>query len=102
MNPEPFTLSRVARFYVAAVVGTGFAALLQSLWHLYIHPIDNDWLLLAALALVSGSFTVRVPQVASYISVSETFVILSVLLYGPAPATVIVALEALVISFWLL
>src|SRR5438034_7801450 len=86
MNPDAPRLSPTTRLYVGAVVAAGFAALLHSLWRLYVDPLDNDWFLLAALALVSGSFTVRVPQVASYISVSETFVILAVLLYGPAPA----------------
>src|SRR5262249_15117978 len=91
-----------ARTYVAVVIAAGSAALIHSLWRIYAQPIRYEWLLLAALTLLSGSFTIRVPQVPSYISVSETFVILSVLRYGTAPATVIVAVEALVISLWLL
>lgn len=101
MSSDTFRLSRATAAYVTAVVCVGSGALAHSLWSLYVHPIGFDWLLLGALTLLSGSFTVRVPQVASYISVSETFVILSVLLYGFAPATVIVAFEALVISLWL-
>ena len=36
------------------------------------------------------------------ISVSETFVIITVLLFGISPATITVALEGLIISLWLL
>jgi len=95
-------LSPTASVYVAIIVIAGTAALLQSLYSLYVHPVGNNWVLLAALTLLSGSFTVKVPQVSSSISVSETFVILVVLLYGPAPATIAVSLEGLVISLWLL
>lgn len=102
MNSAPSRVHTATRVYIAVVLGAGSMALVESLWNLYVHPIGYDWLLLAALTLLSGSFTIRVPQVPSSISVSETFVILSVLLYGSAPATVIVALEALVISLWLL
>lgn len=101
MSSETFRLSRATAAYVTAVVCAGFGALAHSLWTLHVQSMGYEWLLLGALTLLSGSFTVRVPQVASYISVSETFVILSVLLYGFAPATVIVSFEALVISLWL-
>jgi diguanylate cyclase (GGDEF)-like protein/putative nucleotidyltransferase with HDIG domain len=95
-------LAAPGSIYVVLVVGAGSAALLHALHSLYTHPVDNTWVLLAALTLVSGSFTVKVPKVSSSISVSETFVILMVLVYGPAPATVTVSLEGLVISLWLL
>ena len=51
--------------------------------------------------LLSGWFTVRLPSVPATISVSETFVFTSALLFGPAAGTVTVALDALVISLWL-
>ena len=52
------------------------------------------------LTLVSGSATVKLPSLPATVSVSETFVFTSVLLFGPAAGTLTVALDALVISFW--
>lgn len=95
-------LSRRGRLYVTCVIGAGVLALSHSLHRLYLEPSDNRWIVFAALTLVSGSFTVRIPQVPSSISVSETLVIMTVLLFGTAPATITAALEALVISLWLL
>jgi diguanylate cyclase (GGDEF)-like protein/putative nucleotidyltransferase with HDIG domain len=54
-----------------------------------------------ALTLVSGSATVKLPSVPASISISETFVFTAVLLYGPAAGTLTVALDGLVISYWL-
>ncbi|HSU68962.1 MAG TPA: hypothetical protein VLJ39_18915, partial [Tepidisphaeraceae bacterium] len=60
-----------------------------------------QWFLLAALTLVSGSATVKLPSVPASISISETFVFAAVLLYGPSAGSLIVALDGLVISFWI-
>ncbi len=64
-------------------------------------PVDEEWFVLAGLTLLSGSFTVRVPTISARLSVSETFVFATVLLFGPAAATVIVVLDTIVISLWL-
>ena len=64
-------------------------------------PVDPNWLVLAVLTLLSGSFTVRIPGIPARLSVSETFVFSAALLYGPPAATMIVVLDTLVISFWL-
>ena len=63
--------------------------------------IGYQWLFLAGLTLVSGSFTVRLPSVPATISISETFVFTSILLFGAGAGTLTVALDSLVISFWL-
>ena len=72
----------------------------QSFYDLAAHPIGWDWTILAILTLVSGSATVRLPSLPATISVSETFVFTSVLLFGSSAGTITVALDALVISFW--
>ena len=96
------TLPLSGRLYVGCVVAAGTAILLYALGDLYVHPVDYRWLIIAGLTLVSGSFTVKVPGISSSISVSETFVIITVLLFGISPATITVALEGLIISLWLL
>jgi putative nucleotidyltransferase with HDIG domain len=59
-----------------------------------------QWLLLAVLTLISGSASVELPRANVSISISEAFVFTAVLLYGPAAGTLTVALDGLVISFW--
>ncbi len=82
------------------IVIAGGAALSQSLYELYSNPISNDWMLLAGLTLLSFFFAVKIPGIPAKISVSETFVFTSVLLFGTAAATVTVALDALIMSGW--
>src|SRR5437762_9372103 len=79
----------------------GVGVIASSIFWLNRHPIESQWLIIAALTLVSGSATVRLPSSYASISISETFVFTAVLLYGPAAGTVLVALDGLVISFWI-
>jgi len=89
------------RVYLWSVIAAGSAAVGGSIFQLYVEPIGYQWFLLATLTLISGSATVKIPSSNASISISETFVFTAVLLYGPAAGTVIVALDGLVISFWL-
>src|SRR5262245_4661770 len=91
----------VRRNYVAAVVISGLAVVLVSAWQVYNNPPSPQWLVLAALTLLTGSFTVQVPSLPARLSVSETFVFTSVLLFGPAAGTLTVVIDALVISLWM-
>jgi putative nucleotidyltransferase with HDIG domain len=87
--------------YVAFVGLAGLVVVGESLWEVTFFPPGIEWFLLAALTLLTGSFTIKVPSVAAIISVSETFIFTSVLLFGPAAGTTTVVLDALVISFWM-
>ena len=93
-------ISSAGRLYVAAVFVSGLSVVAYSLYELQIQPVSSQLLILAALTLVSGSATVRVPSIPATVSVSETFVFTAVLLFGTAAGTLIVALDSLVISFW--
>jgi diguanylate cyclase (GGDEF)-like protein/putative nucleotidyltransferase with HDIG domain len=93
-------LSRRGRAYVTCVVVAGTLAIVESLYELNTSPVPNSWIVLALLTLFSGTFAIRVPSVPAIISVSETFVFTAVLLFGVAPATIIVALDGLIISLW--
>lgn len=94
-------LSRLGRAYVSLVILAGFLAIAESLLELYRAPIGAQWLLLALLTLISGSASVELPHSSVTISISEAFVFAAVLLYGPAAGTLTVALDGLVISFWI-
>ncbi len=94
-------LPKNGRAYVAAVIVAGFLVVSWSVHQLTLHPVGIQWFLLAALTLISGSATVKLPSVPASISISETFVFAAVLLYGPSAGTLVVALDGLVISFWI-
>jgi len=83
------------------VITAGVVVIAHSISLLFLHPIGYEWFVIAALTLISGSATVRLPSSYASISISETFVFTAVLLFGPAAGTVIVALDGLVISFWI-
>ena len=89
------------RGFLAFVITAGLIAIAASVYQLHIQSIEQQWYLLAALTLVSGSATVKLPSIPATISISETFVFASVLLFGSAAGTVTVALDGLVISFWM-
>src|SRR6478672_1816753 len=93
--------SGAGRVYLWSVIAAGFLVVAGSIYQLYIEPIGSQWFILAALTLISGSATVRLPSTYASISISETFVFTAVLLYGPAAGTAIVALDGLVGSFWI-
>ena len=93
------SLPRSGRLYIGFVATLGIGALGHSLYSLFAQPIGWNWFVLAALTLVTGSATVKLPSVPATISISETFVFTATLLYGPAAGTLTVALDALVISY---
>jgi putative nucleotidyltransferase with HDIG domain len=94
-------LSRIGRFYISAVIGAGALAIAHSTVTLVDQPADWDWLILAALVVLSGSFSVKVPSVSARLSVSEAFVFAAVLLFGAHVGTVIVAVDSLILTSWL-
>ena len=56
------------------------------------------WLVLAALTIISGTATVRLPNVKAEISISETFVFSAVLIFGPGAGVLTVLLDAAIIN----
>ena len=94
-------LPLTARGFITAVVVGGVLVLGQSIHALFAEPIDPQWFVFAGLTLLTGSFTVKVPGINASLSVSETFVFASVLLFGAHAGAVTVLLECLIILFWM-
>jgi putative nucleotidyltransferase with HDIG domain len=65
-----------------------------------ISPPSPQWLVLAGLAFLTGSFSIKLPSINARISVSEAFVFAAVLLFGPSAATIITTLDAIILSSW--
>jgi len=85
--------------YLALVFAGGAATLVYSLTQLPAAPNRLEWILFAALGVVTGSFTMKVAAVSATITVSDTFFIASTLLFGPAPPTVALGLAGTIVSW---
>jgi putative nucleotidyltransferase with HDIG domain len=93
-------LSSAAKTYVGVVIASGFVALAHSGAAISHSPPSRGWVVLAALTLLTGSLTLKIPTVSARLSVSEVFVFAAVLWFGPAVATFVVVLDALVGALW--
>ena len=93
-------LSWRGKLYIGSVFLAGMAAVTASVHSMQGAGLGYSWILLAVLTWVTGPFAIKVPTIAATISVSEAFVFTSVLLYGPGPATLTVALDGLFTSIY--
>ena len=84
---------------MAVVAAIGAAVLLHSLAGVAFVPRPYEWMLFAALAIATGSFSVKIASVVATISISDTFFITLALLFGPAPAAIAVAVDSLIMSW---
>jgi putative nucleotidyltransferase with HDIG domain len=91
-------LPGAGRVVISVVIAAGAAVLVDSVYRLLTDKATPEWLFLAALALLSGAFNIKVPSIPARISVSEAFVFATVLLYGPTAATMVVVLDASIMS----
>jgi putative nucleotidyltransferase with HDIG domain len=87
--------------YVTSVIVLGLGVVSFCVYNLFRQPVPVQWFFLAALTLVSGSVTVQLPSSHASISISEVFVFLAMLLYGPSAGALVATVDGLVLSFWL-
>jgi signal transduction histidine kinase/ActR/RegA family two-component response regulator len=91
---------RRTRLFIIAVITLGGAAYLFSLRSLPLAGLDARFAVLAVLTLAVGSrCSIRIPRVSSHISVSDTFIFLTLLLFGGPAAVVVGALDGFFTSF---
>src|SRR5947209_1156024 len=84
--------------FVAGVFAAGTFVMAQALSVICRTPFNVYAALLAVVIVASGRFKIKVPGRPATVSVSEVFVFASVLLFGPAPATLTLALDGLCVS----
>jgi putative nucleotidyltransferase with HDIG domain len=92
-------LSNAGRAYVGAVGFFGILLLAHCVSVLFREGVPYQWGVFAALALMSGRLTVKVPGIKAYFAVSEIFTFSCVLLFGPEAGAVTLALDALVLGW---
>lgn len=95
-------LDKAGRAYFKVIPVLGIGVLGWALLDLFLQPPSPAWLALAALTVLTGSFTVKIPGLVARLSVSEPFVFAATLWFGPSVGAVTAALDALIMSLWLL
>ena len=91
-------LTRGAAVYVWTVVIIGALVVVGSVAQLVVEPPPIGFLTLAAATIVASLATLRMASIPASFSISEVFTFAVALLYGPAAATVAVALDSLAIT----
>lgn len=84
--------------YVGAITVAGAIVIGSSAFALPFTPFAREWAILSVLALIASRFPLRVPGQNAWFSISDTFYITSALLFGPAPATVTIAVDSMLMS----
>ena len=92
------SFSWAGRAYIGAVGFCGVAVASHSAIVLLRDGVPYQWAVFAALTLLSGRLTIRVPSVEATFAVSEIFTFSCVLLFGPEAGTLMLAFDALVLS----
>jgi putative nucleotidyltransferase with HDIG domain len=98
-RPAQRVPSGALRPYLQVLITIGAGVILHSLVGAVHTPRPLEWGLFAVLAIVAGSFLIKVGSVFAGISISDTFFIALALMFGPAPATIAVAIDSFVISW---
>jgi putative nucleotidyltransferase with HDIG domain len=93
-------LPRTAQTYIASVVLLGVITVGHAVALVIGSDIGPEWLILAGLTVVTGSFSIKVPAVNARLSASDAFVFAAILSFGPYVATIIVAVETLILTSW--
>lgn len=87
---------RLTNLYMWLIVASGIAVLLFSIQRLPVARLDVPFLILSVMTVaLSSTLAVRIPHVSGRITVSDTFIFLTMLLYGGEPAIILAAIDGL-------
>lgn len=87
-------------YYVRFVIALGAAALFLSFIEMSFAQLDLKFLLVAVVTVFfSALVKIKIPHSSGYITISDTFIFLIMLLYGGSPATIVAAAEGAYSSF---
>ncbi|MEP6742454.1 MAG: response regulator [bacterium] len=98
LRPDSKNQKLTQTYIWATILGGGSVYFLAAYW---LNPaiLDHRFLFIAILTLfLSSRIAIKIPQFSSHISVSDTFIFLTLLLYGGEAAILMAATEALLSS----
>jgi hypothetical protein len=84
------------RSFLYGTVALGCIAIGVSCYQVSRGSLDVRWLVLTVLTAIVASFSLKLPGVSSKVSVADTLVLVSAILFGPAAGCLSAAVEALV------
>jgi len=95
--PDPrMSRSRINQIFVWLVVSAGAGVVVFSAAHQTRNQIDIRFMLLALITVLIGpQLSIPIPRVKAHISVSDTFIFLSILLFGGEAAILLATAEAI-------
>ncbi|MCA1593282.1 MAG: EAL domain-containing protein [Acidobacteria bacterium] len=97
---KPTTRQSIARPFMWSIVALGALVGAYTVLHLSASQLNLSFLLLSVITIFLGSrIIVQIPRVKGKISVSDTFVLLSMLLFGSEAAVLLAGADALTSSF---
>ena len=87
--------SQFGQVYMWSLVIAGAAIALVSIYLLPYSNLDAGFIVLCFMVMASSLIAIKIPRVSGRITVADTFVFLTLLLYGGAAAIVVSALEGI-------
>ncbi len=85
-------MSDKVRNYKLLLIALGAGSIGCSVWHLWREPFDPQWIAVGVFAiLMSQIAAARIPNAGNAVTVSDTFVFLTALLFGVYPAVIVAA-----------
>src|ERR1043165_9972467 len=85
--------AQFGQVYMWSLVIAGAVIVLAAVYQLPFHELDAPFFFLCLMVMASSLIAIRIPRVSGRITVADTFVFLTLLLYGGAAAIVVSALE---------
>lgn len=97
MSAAEINVSRphFGQVYMWSLVTAGAVIALVSLYFLPFSKLDAAFIFLCLMVMASSLVAIRIPRVSGRITVADTFVFLTMLLYGGAAAILVSALEGI-------
>ncbi len=99
MSSEDIQSKKLVEFYLRSVICIGGLTYILAAYRLDLKIVDLKLgVLVVITGLLSSRMTIKLPQFGSWISVSDTFIFLTLLLYGCEAAILMAATEAFLSS----
>ncbi|HEX5476202.1 MAG TPA: HD domain-containing phosphohydrolase [Vicinamibacterales bacterium] len=91
-------MSKTARLFVAGVAAGGIVIAAHCLAVVVSTNLPPQWYVFGALTIATGTLTLKIPSIAARLAVSEIFAFACVLLFGPEPGALTLAIDGVLIS----
>jgi diguanylate cyclase (GGDEF)-like protein/putative nucleotidyltransferase with HDIG domain len=86
------------KVYLCAIALLAIPTVLWAGWKLHSDPVDNGWIVLTSLALITFPFFSLLPTFNATITIGDAYLMAIAMLYGPAPCIIATSLYIFLIS----